>query len=51
MRPDIYLEAMKEHGRRRRRSADMQKFTLFDGVTFDPAGPGEVRDGRSPSTA
>jgi nitrate/nitrite transport system substrate-binding protein len=37
MRPDIYEEAMKEigyaHG-----GADNSKETLFDGVTFDPAG-------------
>ena len=37
MRGDIYEEAMKEigytHG-----GADLAKETLFDGVTFDPAG-------------
>jgi len=38
MRPDLYEEAMKEigyaHG-----GANMDKETLFDGVTFDPADP------------
>ena len=29
----------------------MQPETLFDGVTFDPKEPGEVRDWLSPSTA
>ena len=44
MRADIYEEAMKEigyaHG-----GADNTPETLFDGVTFDPADAGEVREG------
>jgi len=38
LRPDIYLEAMKEMGVTRK-VADLQKFTLWDGVTFDAATP------------
>jgi nitrate/nitrite transport system substrate-binding protein len=38
MRPDIYLEAMKELGVTPR-VAPVQKFTLFDGVPFDAADP------------
>jgi nitrate/nitrite transport system substrate-binding protein len=35
MRPDIYLEAMKEIGVTDR-AEDLSPWTLFDGVTFDP---------------
>jgi nitrate/nitrite transport system substrate-binding protein len=38
MRPDIYLEAMKELGVTRN-IAEIQKFTLYDGRTFDTADP------------
>ena len=38
MRPDIYLEAMKELGVTRK-IAEIQKFTLYDGRTFDTADP------------
>jgi nitrate/nitrite transport system substrate-binding protein len=38
MRPDLYLEAMKELGVTRR-IVEVQKFTLFDGTTFDSADP------------
>ena len=41
MRPDIYLEAMKELGVKVT-VAERQKITLFDGV-FDGKDPGEVR--------
>jgi hypothetical protein len=37
MRPDIYTEAMTELGVSGR-AADNSPFTLFDDVTFDPAG-------------
>ena len=37
MRPDIYEEAMKEIGHTHG-GLDNSKETLFDGVTFDPAG-------------
>ena len=50
MRTDIYEEAMKEigyaHG-----GLDDKPETLFDGVTFDPAKAGGVRQVRSRSTA
>ena len=38
MRPDIYLEAMKEIGVTDR-GQDDSSFALFDGKTFDPANP------------
>jgi len=38
LRPDIYLEAMKELGVTRK-VAEMQKFTLFDGIPFDAKDP------------
>jgi hypothetical protein len=38
MRPDIYMEAMKELGATPT-IAPMQKFALFDGVAFDMANP------------
>jgi len=38
LRPDIYLEAMKEMGVTRK-AADVQKFSLWDGVAFDAANP------------
>jgi nitrate/nitrite transport system substrate-binding protein len=38
MRPDIYLEAMKELGVTPK-VAPIQKFTLFDGLPFDAADP------------
>jgi nitrate/nitrite transport system substrate-binding protein len=38
MRPDFYLEAMKELGVTRK-IAEVQKFTLFDGTAFDSADP------------
>jgi len=37
-RPDIYLEAMKDMGVTLK-IADVQKFTLFDGVPFDSTAP------------
>ena len=43
MRPDLYEEAMKELGYKHG-GPDDEPETLFDGVTFDPQGPGEVRD-------
>jgi hypothetical protein len=36
MRPDIYLEAMKDMGVTVKAPA-AQKFSFFDGTTFDPA--------------
>ena len=41
-RPDIFREVAKEMGVETPRE-DMKKETFFDGVTFDPAEPGEVR--------
>jgi nitrate/nitrite transport system substrate-binding protein len=38
LRPDIYMEAMKEMGTVPK-IPEVQKFTLFDGVTFDTADP------------
>jgi nitrate/nitrite transport system substrate-binding protein len=38
LRPDIYLEAMKEMGITRK-IAEIQKFTFWDGMTFDAANP------------
>jgi nitrate/nitrite transport system substrate-binding protein len=38
LRPDIYTEAMKEMGITKK-VAEVQKFTLWDGVTFDAASP------------
>ena len=38
LRPDIYLEAMKEMGVTPK-VAEIQKFTLFDGVSFDAKDP------------
>jgi nitrate/nitrite transport system substrate-binding protein len=38
LRPDIYMEAMKEIGMVPK-ITEVQKFTLFDGVTFDSADP------------
>src|SRR5215813_5634512 len=38
LRQDIYLEAMKDMGVTTK-FKDMQKQTLFDGITFDPADP------------
>ena len=38
MRPDIYLEAMKEMGVTPK-IAEIQKFTLFDGIPFDAKEP------------
>jgi nitrate/nitrite transport system substrate-binding protein len=38
LRPDIYTEAMKEMGMTKK-VAEVQKFTLWDGVTFDAANP------------
>jgi nitrate/nitrite transport system substrate-binding protein len=38
MRPDIYLEAMKELGVTKK-VAEVQKFTFWDGGTFDAADP------------
>jgi nitrate/nitrite transport system substrate-binding protein len=38
LRPDIYLEAMKEMGVTKK-VAEIQKFTFWDGVTFDAANP------------
>ena len=38
MRPDMYVEAMKEMGVAVK-VPPVQKITLFDGNTFDPAAP------------
>jgi nitrate/nitrite transport system substrate-binding protein len=38
LRPDIYTESMKEMGITKK-VAEVQKFTLWDGVTFDAANP------------
>jgi nitrate/nitrite transport system substrate-binding protein len=38
MRPDIYLEAMKEMGVTKK-VTEVTKFTLFDGKPFDAADP------------
>ena len=38
MRPDIYLEAMKEMGVTKK-VTEVQKFTFWDGMTFDAANP------------
>ena len=38
MRPDIYLEAMKELGVTPK-VTPVQKFALFDGIPFDAADP------------
>jgi nitrate/nitrite transport system substrate-binding protein len=40
MRPDLYLEAMKEMGQTAK-AAPAQKFSFFDGTMFDPAGDPE----------
>jgi len=44
LRPDIYMEAMKEMGSVPR-ITEVQKFTLFDGVTFDNADPEKYAKG------
>jgi nitrate/nitrite transport system substrate-binding protein len=38
MRPDMYLEAMKEIGVSKK-VMEVQKFRFWDGVTFDAADP------------
>jgi nitrate/nitrite transport system substrate-binding protein len=38
MRPDLYLEAMKEIGVTKK-ATEVQKFTLWDGVTFEASDP------------
>jgi nitrate/nitrite transport system substrate-binding protein len=38
MRPDLYIDAMKEMGVTKK-VAEVQKFALWDGLSFDAADP------------